>query len=58
MKHHVVNGDQLNGWYCYQCDFFTRDVEKAAEHDGMVLCETAASLSGTESREPGAKEPK
>ena len=31
---HVVNGDERNGWYCYECDFFSRNVEEAAEHDG------------------------
>ncbi|HEX3156822.1 MAG TPA: hypothetical protein VHV32_19490 [Candidatus Angelobacter sp.] len=34
-KKHVVNGDQQNGWYCYACDFFTRDVAEAAAHDAM-----------------------
>lgn len=33
-RKHVVNGDQQNGWYCYECDFSTRDVELAAAHDG------------------------
>ncbi len=31
---HTVNGDGMAGWYCYQCHFFTRDVEEAAKHDG------------------------
>jgi hypothetical protein len=31
---HIMNGDERNGWYCYACSFFTRDVAKAAEHDG------------------------
>jgi len=34
---HTVNGDQASGWYCYQCKFTTRDVELAAEHDGMKI---------------------
>jgi len=34
---HTVNGDQQNGWYCYQCDFFTRDVTEAAAHDGVMI---------------------
>lgn len=34
---HVVNGDQQNGWYCYQCQFSTRDVELAAAHDGVKI---------------------
>ena len=34
IKKHTVNGDEHNGWYCYACDFFTRDVAEAAEHDG------------------------
>ena len=33
-QRHVVNGDEQNGWYCYKCDFFSRDVAIAAEHDG------------------------
>jgi hypothetical protein len=33
---HTVNGDEQNGWYCYVCQFFSRDVAKAAEHDGLV----------------------
>jgi DNA modification methylase len=31
---HTVNGDQGNGWYCYECDFFSRSVDEAAAHDG------------------------
>ena len=34
---HTVNGDQANGWYCYQCSFATRDVELAAIHDGLRI---------------------
>ena len=34
---HVVNGDQQNGWYCYQCLFSSRDVELAAAHDGVTI---------------------
>lgn len=33
---HEVNGDQQNGWYCYICDFTTRDVGQAAAHDGRT----------------------
>lgn len=32
---HTVNGDQANGWYCYVCPFFSRNVEEAAKHDGV-----------------------
>jgi len=32
---HVVNGDPMGGWYCYQCQFTSRDPIKAAMHDGL-----------------------
>ena len=35
---HTVNGDPLGGYYCYQCEFSTRDVVKAAKHDGSKTC--------------------
>lgn len=31
---HVMSGDEVYGWTCWQCDFFTKDVTQAAEHDG------------------------
>ena len=34
---HVVNGDEHNGWYCYVCEFFSRNVAEAAEHDGKLV---------------------
>lgn len=34
---HVVNGDAIGGWYCYQCKFSSRDVELAAAHDGVMI---------------------
>lgn len=39
MAKHVVNGDRAAGWYCYQCDFSTRDVGEGAAHDGVTLCD-------------------
>jgi hypothetical protein len=37
-KHkHTMNGDAQNGWYCYQCQFTTRNVELAAAHDGVKI---------------------
>ena len=42
---HTINGDQQNGWYCYQCDFFTRDVALAAEHDGSFEAEPAPAVT-------------
>jgi hypothetical protein len=48
---HTVNGDEFNGWYCYGCDFFSRDVGEAAAHDGTrtkseYCCPECASESG------------
>ena len=34
---HIMNGDERNGWYCYACSFFTRDVAAAAKHDGTFV---------------------
>lgn len=46
---HVVNGDQQNGWYCYSCDFTSRDVAEAAAHDGTKTAEQPpVSASPTE----------
>jgi len=39
---HTINGDQQNGWYCYQCQFMTRDVELAAAHDGTRIYTSSA----------------
>jgi hypothetical protein len=36
-RKHVMNGDERNGWYCYECRFSTRDVALAAAHDGVRI---------------------
>lgn len=34
---HTVGGDESGGWYCWQCQFSTRNVELAAAHDGIKI---------------------
>jgi hypothetical protein len=33
---HTLSGDEQNGWRCWQCSFFSRDVAEAAAHEAGV----------------------
>jgi hypothetical protein len=36
-KKHVMGGDEIGGWKCWQCSFATKDVSIAAAHDGVKI---------------------